>query len=223
MRHLPAIVLFVLMAGGSLVTQRMIPDQLLAETLPPIALEQIVPKNFGEWSAVDTENLTVTNPQQQEQLEKIYADTLSRTYQTPDGKIFMLSIAYGRNQSDDTAVHYPEVCYPAQGLQILSRRTGKVALSGRELPVKQLVAERQHVAEPITYWVVVGTEVVADGTAQKLAQIRYGMKGVIPDGMIVRVSSLGADPEAEYELQRRFLEAMVESLSAEMRPRFAGA
>lgn len=62
------------------------------------------------------EKLEIT-PELANNLDKLYSQTLTRTYINNDGYRIMLSVAYGENQlsSDVTQVHRPEFCYVAQG------------------------------------------------------------------------------------------------------------
>lgn len=200
------------------------PRILLADTLPKITLESIVPKTIGQWQMDRNEAVAIADPQQKQTIDAIYSDTLSRIYVSPQGTKMMLSIAYGRNQTDESSVHYPEVCYPAQGMQVSSPVIEQITLNGRTRAVKHLVAKRgEAMLEPITYWVVIGNHMVVGGTGQKLAQLSYGLNGKVPDGMILRVSSIGESTAKEFEMQRVFLEQLIRSLPENMQERFAGA
>ena len=99
------------------------PRLKLADQGPTISLEAMIPKQFGEWKLEGTIASLIVSPDVQALLDKIYNQTLSRTYINPKGERIMLSIAYGGDQSDTMAVHKPEVCYPAQGFQILKNPT----------------------------------------------------------------------------------------------------
>ncbi|MEI6737508.1 MAG: exosortase-associated EpsI family protein, partial [Pseudomonadota bacterium] len=50
----------------------------------------------------------------------------------------------------------------------------------------------------------------------------YALTGVIPDGMLVRLSSIDKNTGDAYALQRQFANAMVESIDPKHRIRFAG-
>ena len=68
----------------------------------------------------------------------------------------------------------------------------------------------------------VGERTALSGPEQKLAQLRYTMRGVIPDGMLVRVSSIDADPKRAYRTQDAFLASMSEATPAAVRSRLFG-
>jgi hypothetical protein len=65
--------------------------------------------------------------------------------------------------------------------------------------------------------------VVPSKTEQKLVKIRYGLRGEIPDGMLVRVSSIDADARKAFGLHEEFVTAMAEAMSPENLVRVAGA
>jgi hypothetical protein len=62
--------------------------------------------------------------------------------------------------------------------------------------VRHMASKLAQRHEPVTFWFVVGEHVAVSGQQQKIAQLRYGVQGLIPDGMLVRVSSIDRDTEA---------------------------
>lgn len=212
-----------LMLAMAWLAASMRPTYVLADHMAPISLEKNIPTQFGEWREDRSGPTHVVNQQVQEALDKLYTEILSRTYVGPGGARVMLSIAYGRNQADDKAVHYPEVCYPAQGFNIVSRTVTSVDINGKTVPAKLLVAKVQERVEPITYWVTVGDKVALNGLQHKKAQLTYGFSGVIPDGLIFRVSSIGADAKTQWAAQQAFVNALMKAVSPEVRPRLMGA
>jgi EpsI family protein len=155
-------------------------------------------------------------------LDKIYNQTLSRTYIGPQGERIMLSVAYGGDQSDGTRAHRPEVCYPAQGFQILSGSESAIQLNTKSLRVRQLVSKLGARVEPITYWVTVGESVALSGTEQKFAQLKYTLRGVIPDGMLVRISNIEPNAESAYVLHQTFVRELASSLPAAQAAQIVG-
>ncbi|MBI5334964.1 MAG: EpsI family protein [Burkholderiales bacterium] len=220
-KHLASWILAAILALVSLVSYSHIPRRLLADELPVMKLENVIPESFGDWRALP-QNGAVVNPQANTLVNYLYSDVLTRTYVNSRGEIIMLSIAYGRTQSDDRAVHYPEACYPAQGLPLQSSEVGRASIGGMDIPVKRLVANRAGHLEPITYWATVGERVVLNGSTHKIAQMRYSVEGYIPDGMIIRASSIGDQPQSEYQAQLGFLRDMVAAVKPEFRSRFIG-
>jgi EpsI family protein len=217
-----AALLFVLMVVAFAGAQAWRPTAHLADTRPRIQLEQLFPVQVGDWRVDDRLPVQLVSPDTQAMLNAIYNQTLSRTYVNPRGERIMLSVAYGGDQSDATRAHRPEVCYPAQGFQIMSGANGLVALEGGPLTVRQLVARQGSRNEPITYWITVGERTTITGTQQKLAQLSYSSRGVIPDGMLVRVSSIDTDAAAAFALQARFVQALAGGLPPDQRALVVG-
>ena len=198
------------------------PTAYLSGTRPQINLETLFPKAFGDWFVDQRMPAQLVSPDTQAVIDKIYNQTLSRNYVNQKGDRIMLSVAYGGNQSEGTRAHRPEVCYPAQGFQILSSQYAEMKAGDRQMRVHQLVAKAGGRVEPISYWVMVGERVALSGTEQKLAQLSYSLRGFIPDGMLVRVSSIDADAAAAYKLHQAFVADMSKAISPEMRAQVIG-
>lgn len=217
-----AAVVAMLMALSFAAAMAWRPTAHLADQRPKVELETMFPKAFGDWQLDDRMPVQLVSPDAQAVLNKIYNQTLSRTYVNRAGDRIMLSVAYGGDQSDATRAHRPEVCYPAQGFQIVARSQAEVAVGGRNLRVQQLVSKLGARNEPISYWITVGERVTLTGTEQKLAQLSYSLRGVIPDGMLVRVSSIDANVPRAYALQAAFLADMSRGLPADKLPQILG-
>jgi EpsI family protein len=69
----------------------------------------------------------------------------------------------------------------------------------------------------------VGDQVTVSRTDQKLAQFRLGLKGYIPDGMLVRVSSIDINPAHGYQQQEAFLRDLAQAVPEAGRDRVFGA
>lgn len=200
------------------------PTQKIADAGPKMDLETLIPAQFGDWKIEETIAPIILNPVQKAVLEKIYSQTLSRTYVNSRNERVMLSIAYGGDQSDSMAVHKPEVCYPSQGFEILKNKNGLFSTGFGEIPVRRLVAAQGRRVEPITYWTTVGdTVAIKEGLQWKLSQIKYGLTGKIPDGLLFRISSIQADEEAAYRTQDDFSRALLGALTPEGKQRIIGA
>lgn len=199
------------------------PTVRLSDSRPKVQLESMFPKQFADWRLDDQAPVQLIAPDVAAVLNSIYSQTLSRTYVNREGSRIMLSVAYGGDQSDATRAHRPEVCYPAQGFQILESRDAGLALPHGRLPVRRVIAKLGPRVEPITYWVVVGERITVSGTEQKLAQLAYSTRGVIPDGILVRISNIDSDANEAYELQARFVAALATALAHGDKARVFGA
>lgn len=212
-----SVVLLAAMAATSASTNLLKPTVMLADELGKLDLETVIPKRFGNW-VMEPAGAYVINPQSQAVLEKIYAQTLSRTYvNSISGNRIMLSIAYGLDQRDAMQVHYPEVCYPAQGFAVHSNEADTLETSLGDIPVRRLSTSLSGQRfEPITYWTTVGEHVVKSSSTKKLAELTYGIRGHIPDGLLFRVSSIDRDLPAAH----RYHDIFVKDLLQAMEPRY---
>lgn len=205
-------------ATGSLLK----PRELIADQLPPIDLAGSIPPVFGDWRQVSS-GAQIVNPQVETALHDIYSQLLGRTYvNARTRRTVMLAIAYGRTQSDALAVHLPDVCYPSQGFDVRETRREMLDLGTHHIPVRRLVTEAPRRPEPLTYWTTVGDH-AADGTLQrKLIQMRYGLRGQVPDGLVFRVSSIGSEADAEFLVQQQFVQDLAAAVPDTLRPRLFG-
>lgn len=199
------------------------PTIKVSDLHPGFKLEQLFPERFGDW-AVDTNMpVVVPPPDQQALLNKIYNQTLARTYVNSKGQHIMLSVAYGGDQSDGLTVHVPDVCYPAQGFKVEEARDDRMRVGADfVIPVRHLLATLGPRVEPVTYWVLMGDEATTSNTQRRMVSIRYGLKRLIPEGMLVRVSSINASIDAALVLHGQFVNDLVGSLPVEQRERVIG-
>ncbi|MBC7162750.1 MAG: EpsI family protein [Immundisolibacter sp.] len=184
-------------------------------------LESAIPRQFGAWTE-QKQQVQIVDPRQQETIDRIYSQVLMRSYVNGEGVRVMLSIAYGDNQEDDLQVHRPEVCYPAQGAQLLSTVNASLPTPWGEIPIRRLTTQFGPRHEPVTYWVMVGDRAIIGSLQGKLAQMRYGFRGQIPDGMLVRASTIDPDDERAFAQQARFLQDLLAAVPPETRKRLSG-
>ena len=103
-------------------------------------LETMIPRNFGDWRRRTAEyecKWSIRN--RQELINKIYTQTLNRTYVNNNGYRIMLAIAYGDDQRDSMQMHYPEVCYPAQGFSLQGKEKGTLTTENGSIPVTRIL------------------------------------------------------------------------------------
>lgn len=219
---LTGILLAGLMMAASVFAVVLRPTHKLADQGPKIELETLIPSAFGEWHEEKRANVLIVDPQQRELLDKIYSQTLTRTYKNDQGYRIMLSIAYGSDQSDAMQVHKPEVCYPAQGFTLEGKTAATLVLGKDTIPTTRVATSLGQRREPVTYWTTVGDKAVGSGIHKKLVEMSYGLTGNIPDGMLIRVSSIDPDTAGAYRIQDRFAKQMLEALAPDARRRLAG-
>lgn len=198
------------------------PTEKIADSGPSVNLDVMIPHAFDEWREEQRNSVQMVDPQQQETIDKIYTQTLSRTYVNSDGYRIMLAVAYGDDQRDSMQIHYPEVCYPAQGFLLKDKQKGDLATENGLIPVIRILTNLGQRDEPVTYWTIVGNTVFQGGLQKKLAEMRYGLSGKIPDGMLIRISSIDPDAEAAFKIQAQFVNQMLKALPPEYRQKING-
>jgi EpsI family protein len=181
-----------------------------AGAAPPMSLSQVVPKAFGNWVIDESAPPQIVNPTLQATLDEHYSDTLTRNYIDPQGNRIMLSVAYGADQSRALQVHKPEHCYDAFGYKLTGIYKDALPTSSvGSIPVMRLVATKDARIEPITYWIKSGDYLIRGWVEQNVARVKSGLKGHLPDGLLVRVSTIEADPKHAYSVQTRFVNDMI--------------
>ncbi len=172
-------------------------------------LDESILRSFGDW-VVDPNLVPVPpTPDVQAKLEKIYAQIVSRTYVNSRGERVMLTVAYGGDQSDALKAHRQEVCYAAQGFEVRDVVHESLRLQGKTIPITRLLAVRGLRSEPVTYWFTMGDRVVLGRLERLMVQLEFGLSGRVPDGMLVRVSSISTNPARAYKGQEEFIGALL--------------
>lgn len=226
-RKVPAMLVLAMgvMLAGAAGSVALKPTHMTADDRPDIVLEQLVPQHFGDWVTDQSIPMVAPDPTVLAKLDTLYSQTLSRTFVNSRGERIMLSIAYGRNQnSQSTAAHRPEFCYSAQGFNIEHRGFAQLEVPGHQLEVARLLADLNARIEPITYWMTLDDRTIMPGVERKLTQLQYGLKGLIADGMLMRISSFAPSrSEVDYALHDQFAKDLEASLPPQFKNRFFGS
>lgn len=217
-----ALTLAALMCGVSLAGFAVRPSAKAADKGNTIQLETMVPKVFGEWKELPEQEAQVVNPQTKELLDKLYSQIVTRTYIDPRGYRIMLSLAYGDDQRGGLQAHRPEVCYPAQGFKLGKVEDGALATPFGNIEVRRLSTSLGPRNEPVTYWLTVGDQVIKSKFDKRIAEIRLGLTGQIPDGLLFRISSIDNDTERGFAMQQKFTADMMAAVPAAARKQLSG-
>lgn len=220
-RNAHMLILCAFMLAGAALALTLKPTKLMVDPEAIPNLDALVPNTLGPWTVDKSIVPLEPSPEVRAQLNRIYNQTLSRTYVNAAGDRIMLSVVYGGDQSDSMQVHRPEVCYAAQGFDIVRSTTGNLSTRFGVLPVKRLVAVQGSRMEPITYWIVTGGKTTLPGVQQKFAQLSFGLTGRVPDGFLVRVSSISRDQDRAYTQHHDFVEQMFGNMDSATRMRIA--
>jgi EpsI family protein len=201
-----------------------VPRRHLAEELPPLDLEADIPGQIGSWRLAQAIAPVLPAPDVQEKLDHLYNKVLTRTYVDDHGDQVMFVIAYGADQADRTTLaHLPEACYSSQGFVVFPTDVASVALPGGPFRLVHLRTQKGVRSEPVTYWTTVGGEALVDERSRRWARARYSLHGIIPDGMLVRISTIDTDAQRGYAVQADFVAQLYRSLAAPVRARLFGS
>jgi len=211
---------------------------ILAEVLKPrelmakassVDLESSIPREFGEWKELPGVLLiTPATPEgvldPSEEATRVYTQEVARAYVNRDGQMVMLMVAYGPVQNYRLKAHRPEICYSAGGFRV-SEKFGSTLTVGanQTINLTRLVTQRETRFEPVTYWMRVGNDVVNGIVDRQLVRIKYGLQGLIPDGALVRFSTIGMNRDQSFAVQDRFIRDFLNAVEPSKRSYFAGA
>jgi len=209
------------------------PHQLMAKTSATLNLDTVIPKQFGRWTLMP--ELAPVTPAEPEgyvetdtKTNRIYSQEVAHTYADGHGNIVMLVVAYGPAQTFRLKAHRPEMCYTAAGFRVSSKSYSSISLAStlganaRPLNVARLVAEREARLEPISYWMRVGHDITTGIVDRQLIRLKYGLKGLIPDGALMRVSTIGLPREQAFAVQDEFIREFVAAIAPQNRWFFVG-
>lgn len=187
-----------------------------------VNLETMIPVEFEDWK-IDPDAIQIKpTADVQQSLDAIYDQILSRAYVNGKGDRMMLTITYGGAQTDQLKAHRQEVCYSAQGFQIKQLMSQAVKIGQSTIPLTRMHAVQGSRSEPVTYWFTMGDRVVLSSFERLVVQIKYGLTGEIPDGMLVRVSNISTDPAQAYEAHIAFVRELISHMREQDARRLVG-
>ncbi|WP_019882394.1 MULTISPECIES: exosortase C-terminal domain/associated protein EpsI [unclassified Methylophilus] len=178
--------------------------------------EENIPRVINDWMEIQQSAPQVSMVSDEKSLiNQLYDDTLMRTYVNKDGQQVMVALAYAKEQRQDVKIHQPDICYPAQGYQMLKSKEkvfSNLSKNAQIIGKQQLYYGQSHL-EAVSYWIRVGDRTMTSGLQMRSKIIEDGLlKGRLDDGILVRVSSAISDEEKAseaYALQERFIKEFV--------------
>jgi EpsI family protein len=116
------------------------------------------------------------------------------------------------------------MCYNAAGFRISGKTTAYLSYNEASPPLKisRLTATREGRFEPVSYWLKVGNDVATGVFDRQIARMKYGLRGIVPDGALIRVSTVGLTEAVAYNLQDKFVHDLLDALSPKDRKFFTG-
>ena len=195
------------------------PHQLMASASSTLELDKAIPQQFGRWTYTPSIGLvTPSEPEGVTETEKteakVYSQELGRGYRDQEGHVVMLLVAYGPVQNYRLKSHRPEVCYTAAGFRVSNKVTAQVPYRAGAAPVtlERLITERESRFEPVSYWRRVGNDISTGVFENQITRLKYGLRGLIPDGALVRVSTIGLPADLAFKLQDEFIRDLINAV-----------
>lgn len=209
--------MFLLSALGALL---MTPKHYSVATVPDLAV--MVPTKFAQWKEITSPYTQVGLTTDKNSLvNQLYDGVLMRTYVDSKGNQVMLALAYAREQKQDIKIHRPEVCYVAQGFDLLKKSSAQVNMhtstqTAQPVTMERLLVRNQGRAEAVSYWIRIGDTYPQSGMAARTKILREGLNGNVLDGILVRASTVlneESDAATAYQIQEAFLNDLLESVT----------
>lgn len=209
-------VLVGMLAAGAAATAALARPTKHLDYLGKDTLEDLIPKQIGGWDFAAASGLVV--PPEDDLSDALYSQLLTRVYTNGENPPVMLLIAYSAGQTGILQIHRPEVCYPVGGFALSPITTNPVRAGGTLIPANRLSATADSLTEHMLYWTRVGNEMPLSWRDQRVAVAEANLRGLIPDAVLVRISTRRADARLAQSTLERFAADLIAALPANRRP-----
>ncbi|MGN6590790.1 MAG: exosortase-associated protein EpsI, V-type [Sphingomicrobium sp.] len=181
-------------------------------------LEDLVPKEIGDWKAVSNSGVVV--PPNDPLLNGIYSQELTRVYADGKNPPIMLLMAQNGTQTGFLQVHRPDFCYRASGYQISAVSPHPINIGSAIVPASLMDATAGGPTEHVVFWTRVGDRIPQSWTQQKLVVAEQNLRGIIPDAILIRVSMINEDSSSALAGIDDFVRNMLASIPQDRRSVF---
>jgi exosortase B len=167
------------------------------------SIESALPERFGDWQQVPWPGPPDANVRRHDapDFDNPYDQVAMRAYANGRGAVIALVVAWGASQRQEVKIHRPELCYAAQGYEVIGLQPAAV---GRVPGHRMLVRSGAGGLEAVSWWIRIGSLYSRGAVATRLHILEEGLRGRVPDGVLVRASlavgSAADAPAAQAEL-----------------------
>lgn len=174
-------------------------------------LGELVATRIGPWSVTNPAGVIVAS----EEIENKdgYDQLLTRVYQGAGMPSIMLLIAYGSTQGGTLQLHRPETCYPGQGFGLRDFDELDFAVGTTPVRARRFTATRDDRVERVLYWTRIGRRFPMNTAQEYGAIIASVLQGLVPDGILVRVSTVDSDTKRASAAIETFARQMIDTAS----------
>lgn len=155
-------------------------------------LTDLVPRTIGPWSMTTPAGVVTATEETQD--TQGYDQLLTRVYRAPGLPTVMLLIAYGSTQGGTLQLHRPETCYPGQGFRLDAFADADYRFGADAgVRARRFTALRDDRTERLVYWTRIARSFPRNTAEEYAAIIGSVVRGVVPDGVLVRLSTVEVD------------------------------
>jgi EpsI family protein len=143
-----------------------------------------LPTEIGAWSLASERSLS------REELDQLAPDAyLARRYDHAGMPIWVYVAVYAGQRRDGRGAHDPQVCYPAQGWEVVRTRRVEVPLAdGESFPGNLFVAQQNRAEQIVLYWFQPAERWAGRQSVEQLSRIWDAVAGR-PQFAFVRIST----------------------------------
>lgn len=179
-------------------------------------IDKLIPTTIGDWQFQTTSGLVLPPPDAT--IDRLYDEVMTRVYSRPNTPDIMFLIAYGSVQDGLLQLHRPEVCYPVGGYRLSETRVSQFPVQSQAIiPIRTFTAASDNRVEQVMYWTRVGAYMPTSWAAQRWAVVEANLSGVIPDGILVRMSCIDLDMNVSMALLKSFAQSLAQSVRPDVR------
>ncbi len=172
-------------------------------------LGDLVSRTIGPWQVTTPAGVIVATEEAVD--TEGYDQLLTRVYQAAGLPTIMLLIAYGSTQGGSLQLHRPETCYPGQGFRLsqFDQKNFDFFGDGAVVQTRQFTAERDERIEHVLYWTRIARSFPLNTAGEYGAIFASVLRGYVPDGVLVRVSTILPNRGLADSALVRFARAMI--------------
>lgn len=191
-------------------------------SIPKDHLTALAPDRIADWHYETASGIVLPPPDELARL--LYDQQVTRAYTSDKHPSVMLVMAYGSSQGGMLQVHRPEICYPASGFRLTETLTEALPVgNGHTIPVRAFTATSDTRVEQVMYWTRIGDALPTSWTSQRVAIMESNLLGAVPDGLLVRLSTVGEDVTVSRTVLAEFARAMLATVGPTGRRQLLGA